>query len=131
MKQHWENLITKVDAISLRERALVFAAAAFALVVLINALFLDPLLAEQKKLFAEVQQKQEASKAIQAQIDASLQGKKDVGNSLLRHRLEQARQQLSDSDAYLKGSRDHLVVPEKMAGVTGTSAQSKWPPAIG
>ena len=117
MKQQWENLTKKVDSISLRERVLVFAAAVFALVALISVLFLDPLLAEKKKQFAEVQQKQADLKAVQAQIDALSQGGKDVGTSPLHHRLEQVRQQLAEGDAYLKGSRDHLVAPEKMAGL--------------
>ncbi len=115
MKQHWENLISKVDGISLRERGLIFAAAAFALVALINTLFLDPLLAEKKKQFTEMQQKQEKLKTIQAQIDALSQSRKDVGKSPLRHRLEQSRQQLAEGAVYLKSSREHLVAPEKMA----------------
>jgi MSHA biogenesis protein MshJ len=51
----------------------------------------------------------------QAQIDALSQGKKDVGNSPLRHRLEQARQQLAEGDVYLQSNHEHLVAPEKMA----------------
>jgi MSHA biogenesis protein MshJ len=115
MKQHWGNLISKVDGISLRERGLIFAAAAFALVALVNALFLDPLLAEKKKQFTEMQQKQEKLRVTQAQIDILSQRKKDVGNSPLRHRIEQARKQLAEGDVYLKSSREHLVAPEKMA----------------
>ncbi len=115
MKQHWVKLISKVDAMSLRERAMIFAAAAVALVALINALFLDPLLAEKKKQLTEMQQKQENLKAIHAQVVALSQARNDVEKSPLHHRIEQARQQLADSDVFLQGLRGRLVAPEKMA----------------
>jgi len=115
MNQHWAKLISKVDAMSLRERAMIFAAAAVALVALINALFLDPLLAEKKKQLNEMQQKQENLKAIHAQVVALSQARNDVEKSPLHHRIEQARQQLADSDVFLQGLRGRLVAPEKMA----------------
>lgn len=115
MKQHWEKLVAKIDGMSLRERVLVFAALAFLLITLTQVLFLDPLLAEQKKLSAQVVQKQEKMKEIQAQIEALLQARKDDAASPLRQRLSQIKQQLADGDAYLQSRRDRLVDPEQMA----------------
>lgn len=115
MKQHWEKLVAKIDGMSLRERVLVFAALAFLLVTLTQVLFLDPLLAEQKKLSAQVVQKQEKMKEIQAQIEALLQARKDDAVSPLRQRLSQIKQQLDEGDAYLQSRRDRLVQPEQMA----------------
>lgn len=115
MRQHWEKLVEKIDGMSLRERVLIFAAAAFMLVALIQVLFLDSLLAEQKKLSTQVVQQQEKMKEIQAQIEALLQAKRDDAASPLRQRLSQVRQQLADGDVYLQSRRDRLVQPEKMA----------------
>lgn len=115
MKRHWEKLVEKIDGISLRERVLIFAAVAFMLVALIQVLFLDPLLAEQKRLSVQVVQQQEMMKDIQAQIGALLQARRDDAASPLRQRLSQVKQQLADGNAYLQSSREHLVHPEKMA----------------
>lgn len=117
MRQYWERFSTKVDDLALRERGLIFAAAAFLLVALVNALFLDPLLAQQKKLSAQIVQQQEKMKEIQAQIEAILQAQK--GDAVLpdRQRLSQLRQQIAEGNAYLQSSREHLVQPEKMAGL--------------
>ncbi len=115
MGRQWEKFVEKIDGMSLRERVLIFAAVAFMLVTLIKVLFLDPLLAEQKRLSSQVVQQQEKMKDIQAQIGVLLQARKDDAVSPLRQRLGQAKQQLADGDAYLKSSRDHLVQPEKMA----------------
>ena len=49
MRERLTEFVAKVDAMSLRERALIFASIAFGLVSLINALFLDPLLAGTNK----------------------------------------------------------------------------------
>lgn len=117
LKPHWEKFAAKVDDMSLRERALIFAALAFLLVSLINALFIDSLLAEQKKLSGQVVQQQEKMKEIQAQIEALLQARKNDANSPLRLRLNQVRQQIADGDAYLQSRRDRLVAPEKVAGL--------------
>ena len=114
MKQHWENFINKVDSMSLRERALIFAAAAFMLVALTKTLFLDPLLVEQKKLSTKVQQQQEKMKAVQAELDATSQARKDVESSPLRQNIELAKQRLAEGEITQQGLREHLVPPEKM-----------------
>lgn len=117
IRQYWGKLSGKVNELSLRERVLIFAAAAFLLVSLVNMLFLDPLLAKQKRMSGQVVQQQEKMKEIQAQIAALLQAQRDVVNSPLRQRMEQLRRQLAEGDAYIRGRSDRLVPSEKMAGV--------------
>lgn len=111
----FEKVVAKVDAMSLRERALIFAAAAFLLVSLIDSLFLEPLLAKQKMLSAQVVQQQEKMKEAQSQIAALLQAKQADANSPQRERIRVLRQQIADGNAYLNDRRDKLVPPEKMA----------------
>ena len=115
LKPYWGKLAGKIDDMSLRERALIFSALAFLLVSLVNTLFIDTLLDEQKKLSGNVVRQQEKTKEIQAQIEALLQARRNNANSPLRLRLNQVQQQVADGDAYLQGRRDRLVAPEKMA----------------
>lgn len=115
MNQRWEKLAEKIDGMSLRERGLIFSAAAFMLVALTKVLFLDPLLAEQKKLSTQAVQQQEKMKEIHARIEALFQARRDDATSPLRQRLSQVRQRLAEGDIYLQTSRDRLVQPEKMA----------------
>jgi MSHA biogenesis protein MshJ len=75
MKLYWEKAAGKVDALSLRERMMIFAAVIFVLFALIRALFLDPLLAQQKKMATQVVQQQEKMKQTQAQIATLIQAK--------------------------------------------------------
>jgi MSHA biogenesis protein MshJ len=107
----------KIDAFSLRERVLIFAAAAFLLVSLIDALVLEPLLNKQKAISAQVIQQQEKMKEVQAQLSALIQAKQADANSPQREHIRQLREQIAAGDAYLKDKRDKLVPPEKMAGL--------------
>lgn len=117
MKERIDKIVAKVDGLSLRERALIFVAAAFLVVSLINLLFLDPLLAQQKRLSAQVVQQQERMKEVQAQMNALLQAKQADEHSPQRERIRQLQQQIADGDAYLKDRRDKLVPPERMAAL--------------
>jgi MSHA biogenesis protein MshJ len=115
LQERINKLVAKVDDMSLRERALIFFAAAFLLLALIDALFLDPLLQRQKNLSAQVVQQQEKMKEIQAQLESMVQAKQADATSPQRERIRQLRQQIAEGTAYLQERRDKLVPPEKMA----------------
>jgi MSHA biogenesis protein MshJ len=119
MKRYWILARDKVDALSLRERAIVFAAIAMMLVSLVSEVLLAPLHAKRKILSVQVVQQQEQTKALQAQLQNLLQAKRDDEHSPLRQRLEQLRQQLRDQADYLDERREHLVAPGRMAEVLG------------
>ena len=44
IRKQWQKISDKVDAMTMRERVLVFAAVAFLLITMINVFLLDPLL---------------------------------------------------------------------------------------
>lgn len=117
MKRYWELARGKIDGMSLRERAMIFLAAAFVVVALVNTALLDPLLAKQKALSAQVVQQQEKMKESQAQVQGLLQARRDDQHSPLRTRLAQLKRQLQEQDGYLQSRRDRLVEPDKMANL--------------
>jgi MSHA biogenesis protein MshJ len=115
MKRYWDIVQLKIDGMTLRERALIFAAAGFLVISLINSLLLDPLLSKQKILSSQVIQQQEQIKALQAAMESLLKARRDDQNSPLRMKVAQLKQQLEEQDSYLQSRRDRLVEPEKMA----------------
>jgi MSHA biogenesis protein MshJ len=115
MKNYWERFRSAVDDMSLRERAMIFVAAAFVVISLMNVTLLDPLLARQKTLSTQVIQQQEKMKELQAQMENLLQGRRDDEHSPLRDRMVQLKQQLQEQNSYLQSRRDRLVAPDKMA----------------
>jgi MSHA biogenesis protein MshJ len=117
MRRYWELVRGKIDDMSLRERVMIFLAAAFVVVSALNALLLDPLLAKQKVMSAQVVQQLEKMKELQAQMQALIQAKQDNQQSPLHQRIAALRQQLDEQDEYLQSRRDRLVAPDKMAEV--------------
>jgi len=117
MKQYWERARNKIDDMSLRERVMIFIAAAFVLISLVDAVLLEPLLAKQKSLSTQVVQRQEKMKELQAQIQNLLRSKQDDEHSPLRVRLTQLKQQIQEQDRYLQSRGDRLIEPDKMANL--------------
>ncbi|OGS98027.1 MAG: agglutinin biogenesis protein [Gallionellales bacterium RIFCSPLOWO2_12_FULL_59_22] len=117
MKRYWELARNRIDGMSLRERAIIFLAAAFVVIALIDKFLLEASLAKQKTLSAQVVQQQEKMKELQAQIQALLQARSDDERSPLRARLAQLKLQLQEQDGYLQSRSERLVEPDKMAGL--------------
>lgn len=115
MKRYWELARTTIDALSFRERAIIFAATTFVLVALLNAILLDPLLSKKKSLSDQMQQPQGRMKEQQAALESLLQAKRDVAQSPLRLRATQLQQQLDEQDAFLKTRSDRLIDPARMS----------------
>lgn len=114
IKQYWEKATGKIDELSLRERVLIFAAAAFLLVSLVNAMLLGPSLAQQKILAEQVVQQQEKMKEIQSQVEALQQIRRRDENSPMRQRLLHIKKEIEANNNYIQGLQGRLVPAEKM-----------------
>jgi MSHA biogenesis protein MshJ len=117
MKRYWLQAQTRIDAMSVRERVMIFAAAAFVLIAVLNMVFLDPLLAKHKLKLAEVVQQQEKLKELQAARQALMQAKVNDDHSPLRSQIAALKQQLLEHDRYLQSRKDKLVSPDKMSAL--------------
>jgi MSHA biogenesis protein MshJ len=115
IKQYWENISVKVDAMSKRERVMIFAAAVVVVLTLINSLLLEPLFIGQRELRGQMVQQKVSLAELQEQIAVVVQENSPNSNSPLRIQLNRVRQELEEGNAFLKSNRDHLVQPEKMA----------------
>jgi len=105
----------RIDALSLRERALVFAAAVALLGFAGYQLVLAPHYAEQDALTARIEQQREAMAGADAAIAATIQAYQVDPNASARSRLASVKReslQLSDS---LLAMQHGLVPPERMA----------------
>ena len=75
MKALLKRYAERIDAATLRERAMIFAAAALVLVFVVNAVLVGPLRAEQKRLAAENAQRQEELRTLQAELQRMAQAR--------------------------------------------------------
>jgi len=115
MKQQWEKLAAKLDAMSLRERVMIFFAAAVLLLTLLNTLLLDPIFVRQKAQRSQLMQQQQLLGEVQSQINMLLQENSPNSTSPQRIQINQLKKEIAEGNIFLQSNRDRLVQPDKMA----------------
>ncbi|BBP01375.1 type II secretion system protein GspM [Sulfuriferula nivalis] len=114
LQQRWLTFANRIDAVSLRERVMIFAAAAVVLITLINSLLIDPLLAKQKQRSQEIKLAQHTTEQLQTQIQAIIQAGTVDPDQALQARLNQLRQQTTASGKTLDDIQSKLIAPQQM-----------------
>lgn len=120
MKAQLLKLQAKIDAMSMRERAMVFAAAAAAIVFMLYALLLDPLFVRQKILRDQISQQQNNMQGIDAEITATVQAHAIDPDQPNRARLAAIRAASDKLSASLRTMHNSLVPPERIAPLLET-----------
>ena len=108
-------LSAKVDALSLRERAMVFVAAGAAILFVVYSVMLGPLFAKKAALTSQIAQVRNNITGIDGEISAKLQGfslDPDVSN---RARLAKVKADIESLGGSLRALEQGLVAPEKIA----------------
>lgn len=117
MKEQWQKISLKIDALTLRERVMAFAGAAAVLITLVNMLLLDPLMSRQKQLTQQVQQEQQRIAAMQTEIQNMLRSHSGDPDALNRQRLRLLEEESGQLRAELKSMQKGLVSPDRMAAL--------------
>lgn len=115
MKAQLLQLKARLEALSLRERAMVFAATAAVIVFAGHALVLAPMFAEQAALRTQVAQQLEAATATDAEIAARVQAFQVDPDAAARARLNSINQELGQLGQQLLAIEHGLVPPERIA----------------
>jgi len=105
----------RVDAMSLRERVLIFLAVAVVLVAFVDSALLEPILKRQKANSQRIQQQQDEIRAMQAQVQAYAQARSGDGASGKRQRFDKGGAELAALDREIAEKQRGLVTPERMA----------------
>lgn len=111
------RLAEKIDGLALRQRLLVFMAAALVIAALADVAFIEPLLAGQKKLSRQMAQSHGQLRSVYDQLEAlgnASSGDPDAEN---KKRLAELRRKLALADASLLELQQKLVTPDKMASL--------------
>jgi MSHA biogenesis protein MshJ len=113
MKEQWQKLSARFDALMVRERVLVLIAVVVGTALIFDALVLQPLEARYNRL---TQQLVAARQSIKA-ADTVMKAREDVvdPNAIKRTYLDTLRMQLAGIDLSMQGLQRGLVPPERMA----------------
>ena len=117
MKRLWQQYSAKMEAASLRERVLIFAAAAAVLIGLLNFTLIEPELANQRRLSREVAQRQGEIKSMQEQLQKLALARQADPDQANRRQLEALRGQIAELDAKLNEEQRKFAPPERIGAL--------------
>ncbi len=110
-----QKLIDRIDALSLRERLLLLAAALFVLFSAWNFLLIQPLDKQQAAAQKQIAMLHKQVDALNTAIRTSVEASTRDPNAILRQQITQTRHQISTLDASLREATGGLVDPKDMA----------------
>lgn len=120
MKQRWLALSAKIDALTVRERVMVFAASAAAIVFVAHSLVLGPMLRKQATLRAQISQQQNNLAGIDGEITQKVQAYQVDPDAPVRERLAAVKAEAAQLGENLRAMQKGLVPPERMAPLLDT-----------
>ena len=115
MKQYLQKLAIRLDAPNLRERVLVFSAAAFVLVTLLYILLLDSQFNSQNMISQQLKKDQADTAKIQNEIQNKWQLQGLNPDKVNQEKIKDLQQQTAKLRTDLMGMQKNLVAPEKMS----------------
>jgi MSHA biogenesis protein MshJ len=115
--QPLQRYADRVDAMSLRERVLIFLAVAVTIVLIVDSALFEPVLRRQKISSQRIQQQQDEIRTMQTQVQAYAQARTgdNADVSAKQQRLEKGKLELAALDRQLAAKQGDLVPPERMA----------------
>jgi len=115
LKQLINQLQEKIDALSLRERAILFLAISFVLYSSIDYLLLTPLELKQQKMLAQIQSIQAENGLLEKQALTIINRYRSDPDLAERQQLAQLNKAIDKANAHIGVAVAGLIPPEKMA----------------
>jgi MSHA biogenesis protein MshJ len=113
----WRRYAGRLDALSLRERVMVFACVMVAVLALGYTLVIEPELIKQKRLAAAMLQKHSEMKGFEAQLAQLVGGAAQEAHRGERERLARLRGELSALDVRISTEERRFTAPSQMRAV--------------
>jgi len=117
MKARIAKFFERVDTMALRERAMIFFAAALVLVVGMYNALVEPRLAAQRKMSAQIQARQAEIGTLQSQAAKLVASREVDPDRPLRERLAKAKEDLGVLEKEIAAERKRFTSPEQIKSV--------------
>jgi MSHA biogenesis protein MshJ len=117
VKKAWLAYAARLDAMSLRERVIIFAALASLFVVFVYSLWIDSEFTKSGRLTQELGQRQAEMKAVRDQFGKLAGARQADPDRANRERLEVFRRQLAEAESTIAAEERKFTAPDKMRAV--------------
>lgn len=117
MKRIWQRYAARFDALSLRERVMVFAASASVLLAVAYVGLLDAENAKHKRFASSIAQQQAEMRALESQVGKLIAARGEDPDRAVKLRLAQARAELGRIEAEISAEERKFTAPAQMRAV--------------
>jgi len=117
MKELIARYAARIDAATLRERAMLFAAAALIVVVVMNSAFLAPLRTRQQTLASDIARKEGELRTVQTQMQSIVREREVDPDAQNRARAQALRSEAAALDAKILEAQRRFTPPDRMRAV--------------
>lgn len=114
MKQHWQRIAARIDEMTLRQRAMLFATASLVVVVFAHVGLIEPLLLRQKALIDRSTRDQSQLAAVRAQIEGLLKEEQGDTKDPEQLAVRELETRLADLEKTLAARKGAFVAPHRL-----------------
>jgi MSHA biogenesis protein MshJ len=114
VRKLWTRYAERIDALSLRERVLIFSAAMALLLAVLYSVLIDSEMRTQRRLSSTIAQRQTELKSIEAQLTAVATSRAADPDRSMRERLANVRAQLADVERQISAEERKFTAPRQM-----------------
>jgi len=114
MSFDWKALLARIDDMSLRERAMLFASISLVILLVAYAALLDPVLRKQKSLIDRVARDQNQINEIRGQIEQIVRAGDAKGRHPEQVAVDALERQIAELDRSLAAKQSGLIAPERL-----------------
>lgn len=117
MRDVFQRYAERIDNATLRERVLLFAAAALIVIFVVNATLIQPLRDTQRRLGADIAQKEAELRTIQGGLQRMMQAQRVDPDARNRERIAQLQLEVNSLDASIAEEQRRFTPPQRMRQV--------------
>jgi MSHA biogenesis protein MshJ len=117
VKEQLKRYMERVDNATLRERVMLFGAAALALAYVLNALLIQPLRDTQRRLGQEVAQSERELRTVQTELQRLARERQADPEAQMRKRAADLRAEVTALDARIQQEQRLFTTPQRMREV--------------
>jgi MSHA biogenesis protein MshJ len=114
MKQHWQRFAARIDEMTLRQRAMLFATVSLLLAVFAHVALIEPLLMRQKTLIDRSTRNQSQLAAVRAQIEGLLKEEQGDSKDPEQVAVRQLEARLAELEKSLASRKGAFVAPSRL-----------------
>jgi len=114
VKGYWSSLAARIDDMTLRQRAMLFATVSLVLIVLAHAAFIEPVLVRQKQLIDRVNRDQSQLTAVRAQIEGLVKEHESQQKDPAQAALRELEARVAAAEKALAERKQGFVAPTRL-----------------